>query len=628
MNLLAESLLDACAETVIAVDPATLTIVSANRQAENLLGYPLPDLIGRPIADIEVGLQDMFFWEEVKNGSAQKCSTFEGEHRHASGKLIAVQKTVRQVQSGEQPLFVLSVHDITAGKLQEEETARATSLLAATLESTIDGLLVTSLAGSVRQFNHRFVEMWRLPPSLFGGNDQPGVLRHLSHLLDDPSAFRDWVEDLLARPQAESTLECHLLDGRVFSLASRPQQLHERPIGRVFSFHDITSLKTTEAQLIAARDAARAANHAKTEFLSHMSHELRTPLNAILGFGSVLEDELDGPNRTIAQHIGTAGRHLLELINEVLDLASIEAGKMKLDLRTIDLADIVRDCLELVTPLARSRGIALHTAPIERKRFLALADARRLRQMTLNLLSNAIKYNRENGRVEVVITAQGDDHWRLSVADTGSGISEEDIGRLFEPFSRVGKHQGEIEGSGIGLAFTHKLARLMDSQIGVESHPGIGSRFWIDLPCACPVHTVSEPPQASQATRATLLYIEDDALSQKLLTTILASKRPQYRLFTADTGRAGVTQAREIQPDLILLDLQLPDSCGHAILQALRAQPETETIPVVALSGNILPEDIHTALNAGFSAYLTKPLQIDSALASIDNALINSKIII
>lgn len=215
------------------------------------------ELVGRPIADIEVGLQDMFFWEEVKNGSAQKCSTFEGEHRHASGELIAVQKTVRQVQSGEQPLFVLSVHDITACKLQEEETARAASLLAATLESTVDGLLVTSIAGSVRQFNHRFVEMWRLPLKLFDGDDPLGMLRRLSHLLDDPGEFRDWTEDLLARPHAESTLECHLLDGRVFSLASRPQGLHERPIGRVFSFHDITSLKTTETQLIAASATRR-----------------------------------------------------------------------------------------------------------------------------------------------------------------------------------------------------------------------------------------------------------------------------------------------------------------------------------------------------------------------------------
>lgn len=633
MNPLAELLLDACAETVIAVDAETLAIVAANKQAENLLGYAVYDLIGRPIADIEVGLQDMFFWEEVKNGTRQERHAVEGEYRHRSGNLIAVQKTVRLLDMQGRQVFVLSVHDITATRQMEDETARTASLLAATLEATMDGILVTGLGGGVRHFNHRFAEMWRLPMALFGEEDEPRVLKHLLHQIADPEHFREWFENLLTRPQAEGNIECRLLDGRIYSLSSKPQRLRERPIGRVFSFHDITSLKATEAQLIAARDAAQAASRAKSEFLSHMSHELRTPLNAILGFGKVLEDELEGPPHTIAAHIGKAGKHLLDLINEVLDLASIEAGKMRIQPTAVDLSGLIQDCAALIAPLAHSRKISLHITPLEPNRFLVHADARRLKQMALNLLSNAIKYNRENGRVDITVTAQGDNRWRLTVIDTGIGIDENDLTRLFQPFNRFGERQLEAEGAGIGLAFTRKLARLMDGNVGVDSQLGVGSRFWIDLPCAQLEHTTEPIPQKnpplsssiSSSKSATLLYIEDDPLSQKLLSTVLSRKRPFYRLLTADTGTDGMALAREIRPDVILLDQQLPDGNGIDFFNALKNQPETQNTPIIALSGNSQPEEIRVTLGNGYTAYLTKPLQIDAALAAIDNAIPEKK---
>lgn len=452
MNPLAELLLNTCAESVIVVDAETLTIITANKPTEKMLGYTVGNLIGRPIADIEVGLQDIFFWEEVKNGARQERHAVEGEYRHHSGNLIAVQKTVRLLALDGKQVFVLSVHDITAIKQLEDETARTASLLAATLESTMDGILVTGLTGGIHHFNHRFTEMWRLPIELFGEEAEPSILKHLQRQLDDPARFRDWFENLLAHPQTEGSTECRLLDGRVFSLSSRPQRLRERPIGRVFSFHDITSLKATEAQLIAARDAAQAASRAKTEFLSHMSHELRTPLNAILGFGKVLEDELEAPSRAIAEHIGKAGKHLLDLINEVLDLASIEAGKMQIQLESVDLSSLVADCIAMIKPLAETRQISLHVTPLEANRFLVKADARRLKQMTLNLLSNAIKYNREKGWVDITVTAHGDNYWRLTIIDTGVGIKENDLSRLFEPLSRLGEQQTAVEGTGISTS--------------------------------------------------------------------------------------------------------------------------------------------------------------------------------
>lgn len=630
MKPLAEILLNNCAETVIAVDAKTQTIVSANLQAETLLGYSVNELVGRPVTDIEVGLQDIFFWEEVRNGSRQGRLVVEGEYRHRSGNLIAVQKSVRLVDSQEQTLFILSVHDISASKQMEDETARAASLLAATLESTMDGILVTNLTGGIRHFNHRFAEMWRLPMALFGEDDEPRVLKHLLHQLADPAHFREWFENLLTHPQAEGSLECRLLDGRTFSLSSRPQRLRERPIGRVFSFHDITSLKATEAQLIAARDAAQTASRTKSEFLSHMSHELRTPLNAILGFSKVLEDELAGPTQALAQHVGKAGRHLLDLINEILDLASIEAGKLRIDLTSVDLAPLIDDCVTLMTPLAQAQAVSIHVTPLEPGRFKACADAKRLKQMLLNLLSNAIKYNRKQGRVDITITAQGDNHWRLAVADSGIGIAENHLQHLFEPFNRFGERQNEVEGAGIGLALTCKLARLMQGHVGAQSQLGVGSRFWIDLPCACLDEVAVMPsateepgadPSALSSRTISLLYIEDDPLSQNLLSTVLSRKRPYYRLWTAATGNAGLTLAREVKPDLILLDQSLPDGPGLALFRRLKDTPETRDIPVVALSGNALPQEISATLDAGFAAYLTKPLQIDATLSTLDKLL-------
>lgn len=623
MNPLAQYLLDACAETVLAVDPETLAIISANRQAETLLGYTQDDLIGRPIADIEAGLHDMFFWEEVKNGGPLECRAVVGEYRHHAGYLITVQKTVRLLDIDGSRFFVISLHDITAAKHLEDETAQANSLLAATLEATVDGILVTNLSGNIRHFNQRFAEMLRLPAQLLREYEDPGIFEQILRHITDPAAFRKWFDQLIDKPGIEGSTECHLIDGRVVALASRPQRLHGSPIGRVFSFHDITTLKTTEAQLIAARDAAQSADRAKSEFLSHMSHELRTPLNAILGFSQVLEQELHDQQQIMAANITKAGLHLLDLINDVLDLASIEAGKMQLDMRPVDLCDVIRNCTELVGPLAAARNIELHVKPLTTGRFIVDGDMRRLRQMAINLLSNAIKYNREQGRVEVSVTARGDNHWRLTVSDTGLGIAESEQSQLFESFSRVGQNISEIEGTGVGLAITRKLARLMNGTVGMESRHGIGSCFWIDLPCSRTA-SILAPATASLISEdkpAILLYIEDDALSQKVLATVLQRKRPHYRLLTAHSAAEGLAMAETAQADLILLDLQLPDGDGTTLLRTLREQPLTRNTPVIALTGNTRTEQIEASVAAGFTAYLTKPMQIDTALACIDSTL-------
>lgn len=622
MNPLAQYLLDACAETVLAVDPETLAIISANRQAETLLGYSEDDLIGRPIADIEAGLQDMFFWEEVRHGNQSECMATEGEYRHHAGHLITVQKTVRLLDIEGSRFFVVSLHDITRLKQLEVETARTNLLLAATLESTVDGILVTSIGGVVQYFNRRFADMLRLSGQVNDARDNPQLLEHLNRQLEQPSEFQQWFDKLLDKPAAEGSIECQLHDGRILAIASRPQRLRDSTNGRVFSFHDITAFKNSEAALITARDAAQAADRAKSDFLSHMSHELRTPLNAILGFSQMLEHELTQPQRNLASNITKAGLHLLDLINEVLDLASIEAGKIRLEMRQIDLADVIRHCVDLVAPLAASRNIELHVKPLMPGRFVVNGDARRLRQMTFNLLSNAIKYNREQGRVDISVTAQGDDHWRLTVSDTGSDIPEQEQTQLFEPFQRIGQASTENEGAGIGLTITRKLAHMMNGRVGMESRPGIGSSFWIDLPCTAALPAAESVANVHPATEhgPTVLYIEDDILSQKMLASILQRMRPHYRLLLAGNAAQGLALASKEPVDLVLLDLQLPDRDGASVLQALRAQALTRETPVIALTGNTRLEQIASNA-AGYSAYLTKPLQIDTALTCIDSAL-------
>ncbi len=610
-----EKLLDACAEAVLAVDADSLRIVAANHEAGQLLGLPARELVGRLISEFEVGLQDLCFWDEVRAGNRQNYSAVESEYRHHGGGLFAVRKTVRLLE--EEGCYVVSAHDITAQQQIEEQTALANSLLTATLESTVDGILVTDLNGDVQHGNRRFCRQWQQADSVRAGADGRALFDRILAVLEDPLRVRRWIDELFADPQSEGQIECRVMDGRVFEIVSLPQRYKERAIGRVFSFHDISKLKAAEAELIAARDAAESANRAKSEFLSHMSHELRTPLNAILGFSQVLEDELDAPNRSLVEHISRAGHHLLDLINEVLDLSSIEAGKLHLQPVAVDLVAVVDDTVALLRPLASKRTVTLAVHALEHGRYFVMADARRLRQMLLNLVSNAIKYNREHGKVTISVTPGQDDSWRLLVTDTGVGIAESEQQQLFQPFTRVGQQQAQIEGTGIGLAFTRKLARLMHGQVGLRSEVGVGSTFWIELPRSQTGQIASAPTPGGTL----LLYIEDDALSQKLLAAVLARRRPDLHLLLASLGEEGLALAQQRQPALILLDQHLPDMGGAEVFSRLRADAATARIPVFALSGNAGDADREAALASGYQRYLTKPIQIEELLDAISELL-------
>ncbi|MCG2586402.1 ATP-binding protein [Massilia sp. TS11] len=387
-------------------------------------------------------------------------------------------------------------------------------------------------------------------------------------------------------------------------------------------------LEAMNAELGEAIAAASAANQAKTAFLSSMSHELRTPLNAVLGFAQILAtDQLPASaeqKREFAQHILKSGRHLLTLINEILDLAKIESGALALSLEPVALAEVLLECRAMVEPLAQQRGIRVLFP--EQAGARVQADRTRLKQVLLNLLTNAVKYNREQGAVVLDCASAARGRLRLSVQDTGHGLSEQQLAHLFEPFNRLGQESGIEEGTGIGLVVTRRLVELMGGSIGVSSSLGVGTVFWIELALAAAQPAPAQAPTEAALTlaegdcRHTVLYVEDNPANLLLVQEVLRY-RPGLCLLTAADGHSGIEIARARRPDLILMDLNLPGLSGQDALIELRRDPATADIPVIALTANAMPREIERGMALGFARYLTKPLNLAEFTAAIDSAL-------
>jgi PAS domain S-box-containing protein len=389
---------------------------------------------------------------------------------------------------------------------------------------------------------------------------------------------------------------------------------------------DITERKRAEAALRDAKKEADRANHAKSEFLSRMSHELRTPLNAILGFGQLLERQKPTTQqRARVEHIMSAGRHLLNLINEVLDISRIEAGNLQLSVEPVSVADVLDEALNLMRPLAADRSMKLSVGKIKDDLHL-LGDRQRLKQVLLNLLTNAVKYTAVGGRVTVSVEPSDSNKTRLTVTDTGAGIAKEKLARLFTPFDRLDVEQSGVEGTGLGLALCQRLMHAMGGDIGVHSVIGEGTAFWIDLPAvesplkALPKALDAVTDDASRTERGKILYIEDNLSNLTLVEQMLA-EQPHIELLTAMQGSLGLDLARKHLPDLILLDLHLPDLRGHEVLARLREDKRTREIPVVVISADATARQIQRLLAAGACNYLTKPLDLHEFFRVIDETM-------
>ena len=389
-------------------------------------------------------------------------------------------------------------------------------------------------------------------------------------------------------------------------------------------------LQEKNVELESSRSIAEKANLAKSEFLSSMSHELRSPLNAILGFAQLMESDSPPPTpsqkESIAQ-ILQAGWHLLKLINEILDLAKIESRQMTLSEEPVPLAEIMLDCQSMIEPQAQQSGIRMIFPQFERPCFV-LADETRLKQVLINLLSNAIKYNIKQGSVEVKCTENTPGRIRVSIRDTGAGLSPEQLGQLFQAFNRLGQEAGGEEGTGIGLVVAKRLVELMGGEIGVDSTIGVGSVFWFELLSVVEpspsmevgdAAAMSQPHEHRSVQKGSLLYVEDNPANLMLVEQIIA-RHPDIHLLTAVTGNSGIEIARISLPDVILMDINLSDINGFEAMKILRSDPSTVHIPIIAITANAMPSDIDRGLEAGFFRYITKPIKVSEFMDALNVA--------
>lgn len=453
------------------------------------------------------------------------------------------------------------------------------------------------------------------------------ILRRCVAVGAAPDAMADpeaWIARRLDRHAAAQGSTVVRFAGRVVEVVERPTSE-----GGIMALRfDITDREQAREAAQVAREAADSANQAKSEFLSSMSHELRTPLNSIIGFGQILmldrDHSLSADQQQYCDNIVKSGEHLLTLVNEVLDLAGVEAGRLRLSLEPVLVSDVLHEAVKTMRPVAVNAGIDLR--PIAEVSVPDVhADTQRLRQVLLNLLSNAIKYNRPNGSVTVAAQVM-DGSVRIAVTDTGLGIAPEHHDGLFVPFQRLGAEFTHVEGTGIGLALSKQLIEAMGGRIGVSSEPGYGSTFWVEVP----ISTAPRKPASVDGANAasplaaaggySVLYIEDNPLNVSLMEYLLETL-PNVTMHAAPSGQIGLDLARVQKPEVIVLDLNLPEMDGFEVLARLNRDPETAGIPVIALTASAMTSEVKRGLAAGFFRYLTKPLKFDEFLACVDAAL-------
>jgi PAS domain S-box-containing protein len=566
----------------------------------------------------------------------KKSSTNEVRH-------IRSVDTLRTDSHGKAESIIGTNLDITEIKHTEEVLRESERHLRAVIDALPVAIYATDAKGRLTHFNQTAVEFSGQLPEL--GSDR--WCKELKLFHPDGS-----IMPYHQSPMAIVLKEGHMLYG-VEAMAERPDKTrvnfiaHPTPlrdtsgviIGGINMLIDITERKRLDQVLLEnnlelnkAKNLAEKANRAKSDFLSNMSHELRTPLNAILGFAQLIDASTPPPSpsqkRSVAQ-ILQAGWYLLDLINEILDLTLIESGRVPLSMELVSLNEIMYECKTMLEPQALNRNITLNF-PDFQSPFMVNADNTRLKQVLINLLSNAIKYNRPNGTVNVTCIKCAPDRAQISVADSGEGLSPEQLSQLFQPFNRLGKENSTEEGTGIGLVMTKRLVKLMGGKISVRSDVGKGTIFNVELSMGTgnlAVITEPAPPpllkhhrKMNTATRCTLLYVEDNSANVTLIESIL-SARSDFFLLTARDGPAGIELARLAQPDLILMDINLPGISGTEALKILARDPLTSHIPVIALSANAIPQDIEKGLEAGFFRYLTKPIRINEFMNTLDAAL-------
>jgi PAS domain S-box-containing protein len=625
---LLRAVVEATVDGILTIDDQG-TILSANSAIYQDFGFSSGELIGENIRsllaspyreDLDLSLADQ---HHSGNGHAS------GIHREAEGvkkdgTVFSLDISLSETRLEHGRILTAVLRDITERKKAAEQILRERALLNAVVNTAVDAIITIDEIGTIRSAN-RSVE------GMFGYTPEELIGKNVRMLMPSPyqeshdSYLRSYQETGVRKiigigRQAEGLRK----DGSVFPI---DLAVSETPTedGLIFTgiIRDISDrIRTLELQI--AKEASDKANAAKSEFLSRMSHELRTPLNAVLGFAQVLDLRYeDARIQEVSQSIIKAGEHLLNLINEVLDLSRIEAGQLSMSLEPAPVVSIIEQAIELVRPLAEQRGVHCEMQAVDCRDVLVTCDRQRLLQVFINLLSNAIKYNRTEGRVEIRCEPATPPLLSVSFTDTGIGIGKEFIEKLFQPFERFS--DPAVEGTGLGLVLSKRFVELMGGTLQLDRSGPDGSRFVVLLetigpgdgryPIALPASFGSSD---ARLRAGSVLYIEDNLSNLKLIEMVLESF-PDIELIPALQGQVGLDLARTHLPDVILLDVHLPDMFGPEVLQRLKSDPLTSKIPVIVISADATPGQIKRLEQAGAKAYLTKPLDIKNLLRILES---------
>jgi two-component system sensor histidine kinase/response regulator len=638
-------LIEGLANAVWIVDPATLRVVAVNRAASDLLAVPASALVGKPALDLAATPEDVFFWEEVARGQSDRIRS-ETLLVRADGSTVHVERTVSRITLADgESVFLVDLRDQSAERRTEADLERLLAELRATLESTADGILVIDMHGAIRNYNRRFAELWNLPHDLVTRRDDAAIREWMAQGVLDPVTYADRLAAIAADPLLETSDVLTLRSGSTLERVTLPQYARGRPIGRVFSFRDITNLKQAErslreaneslearvvertAELVIAKNQAEAASIAKSAFLANMSHEIRTPMNAIIGMTSLLRRSGVTPKQEERlDKIGAASEHLLEIINAILDISKIEAGKFELEQTEVNVGAVTSNVASMLLDRAQAKRLKL---VVETQQLSGrwLGDPTRLQQALLNYATNAIKFT-ERGtvtlRTRMLEESPDEVLVRFEVEDTGIGIDAQAVSRLFATFEQADNSTTrKYGGTGLGLAITRRLAELMGGRAGVDSEPGVGSTFWFTARLAksrAPAavresESVRRGSAEPQGGRRRILLVEDDPMNREIAIVVLEDTG--LIIDAAADGDIAVEMAAGHDYALILMDIQMPTMGGIEATRHIRASANGATVPIIAVTANAFAEDKARCLDAGMNDFISKPFNPDKLFAII-----------
>jgi PAS domain S-box-containing protein len=629
-------LFEAAPDAVLVVDPRGV-IVRVNKQTERLFGYASAELVGEAI---EVLIPERYRPQHPQHVAGYvraprtrpMGSGLALSGRRRDGSEFPVEISLSPISSGRGGMVAAAIRDVSDRKRIEDEARRANAYLLSAVDSIQDAFSLYDEEDRVVLVNSAFRQL------LGRGITGAIVGRRFEDIVD--AALRAGVVDHADEPaeairsrwltyhrMPSGALELETGEGRALRVIDR----HTAEHGTVSLIIDVTEDRLRADELQRARQLAEAASNAKSDFLASMSHELRTPLNAVLGFAQLLQRDRKQPltdrQQERIEHVMRGGEHLLKLIDEVLDLSRIEAGGVTISAEPVGVRDLLDEVVNTLEPMATRASVQLATAAIPPALPPVRVDRTRLAQILMNFGSNAIKYNRPNGHVTFRVTRH-DGSVRVAVVDDGVGIPEEKRARIFEPFHRAGQEAGPIEGTGIGLAISKRLAELMKGTVGFTSETDRGSTFWVEVPvdsaapqdAALPHRTPPPIVAAPVDAKRKVVYIEDNPSNIAFMRELMEDI-PAVELITAPSAEIGIELVRAHQPAVVIMDINLPGMSGFDATKQLKAWPDTRDIPVVALTAAALVKDTSRARAAGFYRYLTKPIKLDELTAVLDELL-------